>query len=132
MFGYLVGLVRFLGIWVRIYFFFIQVFGLGFFFFLFVFVLNIRIKMILGYSMINFTICRLCCQPCLLCWMLLLFLQQSVPKHVGIVLHISYMIYSVLFYLFIGLLLEVSFHILYLNFLRYIYLIVYCYVQHED
>ncbi|XP_050261555.1 uncharacterized protein LOC126706255 isoform X2 [Quercus robur] len=41
-----------------------------------------RIKMVLGYSVIDFTICILCCQPCLLCWMLLLSLQQSEPKQV--------------------------------------------------
>ena len=109
-----------LGIWVWI------------FFFLFVFVLNIRIKMVLGYSVTDFTICILCYQPCLLCWMLLLSLQQFEPKQVCIVLDISYMIYSILIYLFIGLLLDVSLHIFYLNFLQYIYLMVYCYDQHED
>ena len=131
MFGYLIGLVWFLGIWVRIYFFFHLGIGFGFFF-LFVFVLNIRIKMVLGYSVIDFTICILCCQPCLLCWMLLLSLQQFEPKQVCIVLDISYMIYSILIYLCIGLLLDVSLHIFYLNFLQYIYLMVYCYDQHED
>ena len=131
MFGYLVGLVWFLGIWVRIYFFSFRYLGLDFIY-LFVLVLNIRIKMVLGYSVIDFTICILCCQPCLLCWMLLLSLQQSEPKQVRIVLDISYMIYSILIYLFIGLLLDVSLHIFYLNFLQYIYLMVYCYDQHED
>ena len=119
MFGYLVGLVWFLGIWVIIYFFSFRYLGLDFFF-LFVFVLNIRIKMVLGYSVIDFTICILCCQPCLLCWMLLLSLQQFEPKQVCIVLDISYMIYSILIYLFIGLLLDVSLHMFYLNFLQYI------------
>ena len=64
--------------------------------------------------------------------MLLLSLQQSEPKQVHIVLNISCMIYSILIYLFIGLPLDVSFHIFYLNFLQYIYLMVHCYDQHED
>ena len=64
--------------------------------------------------------------------MLLLSLQQFEPKQVRIVLDISYMIYSILIYLFIELLLDVSLHIFYLNFLQYIYLMVYCYDQHED
>ena len=84
MFWYLVGLID-LGIWVRI------------FFFLFVFVLDFRIEMVQGCYVINFTICILCYQPYLRCWMLLLSVQQTVTKQVLILLHISYVSYFVLF-----------------------------------
>ena len=60
MFGYLVGLID-LGIWVR------QIL-----FCLFVFVLDFRIEMVQGCYVINFTVCILCYQPYLCCWILLM------------------------------------------------------------
>ena len=57
----------------------------------------IRFGVRLGCYVINFTICILCYQPYFLCQMSLLSLQQSVTKLVLILLHISYMRYSILF-----------------------------------
>ena len=97
MFGYLVGLID-LGIWVR-----------EILFCLFVFVLDFRIEMVQGCYVINFTICILCYQPYLCCWILLMSYSFT---------HFLYELFWSFFYLFIGLLLDVSLHISYLNFLQ--------------